>query len=149
MKKNNKGFTMLETLIAATLIISTLVFLYVQFNNLNQSYAESLKFNTVQGIHSANQLASFYRNHTDYQCSGYITKPCLNSRELVDSIYLKLNIKNTILMLDSRETEVDFSEISNICDLDCQTFIKKVRTETAETRLIVIYQDNTFASVLI
>ena len=53
MKKNNKGFTILETLITSTLIISTLVFLYVQFSNLKQNYQESFEFNTVRGIHKS------------------------------------------------------------------------------------------------
>ena len=65
MKKNSNGFTILETLITSTLVISTLVFLYVQFNNLERNYDDSFRFNTVNGIHKAKELSKYYQANPD------------------------------------------------------------------------------------
>lgn len=149
MKKNNKGFTMLETLIASTLIISTLVFLYVQFNNFLTSTHESFEFNTVEGIHKARQLAQYYKKHPSFQCNSYIEKPCINDRTTVSEIYQLLGVSNSILIYDSPSQNLDFSSVNSICNETCQKFIKNVRTDTSETRLIVIYNDQSFATMLI
>lgn len=149
MKKNNKGFTMLETLVASTLIVSTLVFLYIQFNNLVTGYDESFQFNTVQGIHHAKQLVKYYQTNPTKYCSSYAAKPCLNDSSQVSSIYQLLNVSNSILVYDMKSQDLDFSGISSVCQEQCQKFIKKVRTNTAKPRLVVIYQDHTFASMVI
>lgn len=149
MKKNNKGFTMLETLITSTLIISTLVFLYVQFNNLKRNYDDNFRFNTVQGIYNAKELVKFYKNNPGAQCD-FSTNPCINPLNSDSTrMYTILNIKNSIMMSDLTSNTIDYSKILSACNQNCQRFISKIKTNTSNTRLVVIYKDNTFASVLI
>ena len=71
MKKNSNGFTILETLITSTLVISTLVFLYVQFNNLERNYDDSFRFNTVNGIHKVKELSKSYQANSSKKCTNY------------------------------------------------------------------------------
>lgn len=152
MKKNNKGFTILETLITSTLIISTLVFLYVQFSNLKQNYQESFEFNTVRGIHKAKELAKFYKNNKSLRCTFSSTTPCVNSNVSSSPDQLlsnHLDIKKSILMSDYSDYNIDYTSVSSVCDENCQKFANKVRTNTTYARLVVIYSDGTYASVLI
>ena len=150
MKKNNKGFTILETLITSTLIISTLVFLYVQFNNLRRNYNDSFQFNTVEGIHKAKELAKFFKNNEKLQCD-FNTSPCINYADTTEkrNLFNVLGIKNSILMSDLKSDAADYTVLDSACDEKCQKFIKKVKTDTSNTRLVVIYNDGTYASVLI
>ena len=134
MKKNSNGFTILETLITSTLVISTLVFLYVQFNNLERNYDDSFRFNTVNGIHKAKEL------------SKYSISICLNES---NDVYDILNIQNSYLMSDLKKSEIDFSKIQDTCDEGCKRFIKRIKTDTNDIRLVVKYNDGTYASVLI
>lgn len=145
MKKNSNGFTILETLITSTLVISTLVFLYVQFNNLERNYDDSFRFNTVNGIHKAKELSKYYQINSDKKCA-YGVSICLNES---NDVYNILNIQNSFLMSDLKTSEIDFSKIQNTCDEGCKRFIKRIKTDTNDTRLVVKYNDGTYASVLI
>ena len=151
MKKNNKGFTILETLITSTLIISTLVFLYVQFSNLKKNYQESFEFNTVRGIHKAKELAKFYKNNKSLRCTFSSTTPCVNNADTDEEyqIFNVLKLSNSILMSDYSDYNIDYTSVSSVCDENCQKFANKVRTNTTYARLVVIYSDGTYASVLI
>ena len=146
MKKNSNGFTILETLITSTLVISTLVFLYVQFNNLERNYDDSFRFNTVNGIHKAKELSKYYQANPDKKCTNYSISICLN---LSNDVYNILNIQNSYLMSDLKTSEIDFSKIQNTCDEGCKRFIKRIKTDTNDIRLVVKYNDGTYASVLI
>lgn len=145
MKKNSNGFTILETLITSTLVISTLVFLYVQFNNLERNYDDSFRFNTVNGIHKAKELSKYYQANSDKKCA-YGVSICLNAS---NDVYDILNIQNSYLMSDLKASEIDFSKIQDTCDEGCKRFIKRIKTDTNDTRLVVKYNDGTYASVLI
>lgn len=145
MKKNSNGFTILETLITSTLVISTLVFLYVQFNNLERNYDDSFRFNTVNGIHKAKELSKYYQINPDKKCA-YGVSICLNES---NDVYNILNIQNSFLMSDLKTSEIDFSKIQDTCDEGCKRFIKRIKTDTTDTRLVVKYKDGTYASVLI
>lgn len=145
MKKNSNGFTILETLITSTLVISTLVFLYVQFNNLERNYDDSFRFNTVNGIHKAKELSKYYQANPDKKCA-YGVSICLNPS---NDVYNILNIQNSFLMSDLKTSEIDFSKIKDTCDEGCKRFIKRIKTDTNDIRLVVKYNDGTYASVLI
>lgn len=145
MKKNSNGFTILETLITSTLVISTLVFLYVQFNNLERNYDDSFRFNTVNGIHKAKELSKYYQAIPDKKCA-YGVSICLNPS---NDVYDILNIQNSYLMSDLKTSGIDFSKIQDTCDEGCKRFIKRIKTDTNDIRLVVKYNDGTYASVLI
>ena len=150
MKKNQKGFTMIETLVAATLIISTLIFLFVQFNNLKRSYDDNSKFDSIQSIHEVKQLLNFYKLHQEYLCDGYTTKPCKNEKNTdIINLYNKLNIKESFVIYDLKSQNLEFDDISSDCTYTCQRFIKKSRTDQNTGRLIATFKDNTYASIII
>lgn len=56
MKKNNKGFMLVEILIVSVFISSVLIVLFVQFRKINNSYNTSFKYNTVEGMYLLNSV---------------------------------------------------------------------------------------------
>lgn len=150
MKKNEKGFTLLETLVASTLIISTLIFLYVQFNNLNRNYNDNFRFDSVQEIHEAKQLAKYFKANAEDMCDGYNVKPCRNEiNGQLSSIYNYLNIKESFVMSDTESQELDFQDIKDYCTYTCQRFMRKSKRNTDNPRLIVVFKNNNYASIII
>ena len=61
-KMNNRGFMLSETLIVATFLVTTLLFLYVQFNKVTKTYDTSFKYNTVNGLYSTNNIINYIKN---------------------------------------------------------------------------------------
>ena len=41
--KNNKGFMLVEALVMSMIVIGTLTFMYIQFQNISRSYEKSFK----------------------------------------------------------------------------------------------------------
>ena len=47
-KINNKGFVLAETLIVTSFVAGVLLYLFIQFSNLNKNYNNSFKYNTIE-----------------------------------------------------------------------------------------------------
>ena len=63
MKKiDNRGFMLTETLIVATFLVTTLLFLYIQFNNVTKTYDTSFKYNTVNGLYAVNNIINYIKS---------------------------------------------------------------------------------------
>lgn len=56
MKKNNRGFTLVETLVVSAFIVGILIFLFSQFSRLKSSYEASFEYNTVPALFSAKNV---------------------------------------------------------------------------------------------
>lgn len=56
MKKNNRGFTLVETLVVSAFIIGVLVFLFAEFTQLKKSYDVSFEFNTIPALYKAKNI---------------------------------------------------------------------------------------------
>ena len=52
MKKNSKGFMLIDTLIVSITVSAILIYLYFQFANVNDSYSKSFKYNNVEGLYA-------------------------------------------------------------------------------------------------
>ncbi len=59
MKKDKKGFTLIETLIVSTVIIAIIVFLFSQFSKLKKSYENSYKYNNITAIYNTKNINKF------------------------------------------------------------------------------------------
>ncbi len=71
MKKSNRGFTLVETLIVSAFIIGILIFLFSQFTKLKKSYDASFDNNTIPALYKARNI-----NRYLYSVEGpeFITK---------------------------------------------------------------------------
>ncbi len=165
MKKNNeKGFSLVETLVTATFIMGTLVFLFVQFRSISQNYQTSFKYNSVQGLYALESMRMFYLQDNfsgianNYRSgsmkyldlstcpSSYIreTSYCM---DLVNSLKIK-----TILMTDADMSYL-LAVLNGVEDIEpgMKRFIRTIKNDEAGTllkyRLIVEMEDGTYANI--
>lgn len=62
MKKNNKGFTLVETLIVSAFVIGTLTYLFIQINNVKTNFDISFKYDDVNDVYSTKIVCNFLVN---------------------------------------------------------------------------------------
>lgn len=168
MNKNVKGFMLLETLIVSTIILSTLVFLFIQFTNIKTSYEISFKYNTIPGIYKAKEFSDFLvenglnsnlSNQLDNEMNGFInikTHTYINNGTNI--FYTKMindmDIRNIIYTSDNLNTLKEYLNGNNIDNSifteNFKNFIIGLNTkESSNNRLIIMYNDDTFATIII
>lgn len=59
MKKNRKGFTLIETLLVSTFVIGTLVYLFVQFSNIKKTYDINFVRDTIPSLYYVQNINSY------------------------------------------------------------------------------------------
>ena len=62
MKKNNKGFTLVETLIVSAFVIGTLTYLFIQINNAKTNFDISFKHDDVNDVYNTKIVCNFLVN---------------------------------------------------------------------------------------
>lgn len=159
MKKiDNRGFMLTETLIVATFLVTTLLFLYIQFNNVTKTYDTSFKYNTVNGLYAVNNIINYIKsdgidtlktsvNNVDYiditECPDTYFTEQNYCNILIDTLKIKtvLFTKENLTTLKNNRTALDQTMID---------FVKFINYEEVEGyRLIIEFNDNTFASLKI
>lgn len=164
MKKScNKGFMLVETLIASTFLTTILIILFVQFSQVTNSYDSTFKYNTVNGMYATNNLrlyiladgfnvirtrinaagAPFYIDLTECPTNdNYVTKVNY-CRKLLDS----LKVEKLIVTKDNL-TELKANMGSDISQ-EMKDFINILGTENeaGALRVIVQFTDDTYASI--
>ncbi len=171
MNKNSKGFMLLETLIVSTIILSTLIFLFVQFTNIKSSYEISFKYNTVPGIYLAkelsdflveNEVESFLSNELSKNAeggNGYILIDSASQFNNIDSTLYKrmlndMDIKHVIYTTDSMDQLKAYlnsdKRDSTVFTESFKEFIFSLKsTNTSNNRLVIMFNNKTFASIII
>ena len=162
MKKNNdKGFLLVETLVVATFCLTVLVILFLQFKALVINYNNSYKYNTVEGIYNLNTIKRYLKqNNLDVAPPDYyveITATDLNNETICTENF---NIPETNNYCNNLIKSGNFKTIiysnSSIEDLKnnmtslspgLQNFIKQLKNDTNNKRLIAEFNDSTFASI--
>lgn len=114
MKKNVKGFMLIETLIVSTLVTTILVFLYVQFNNIVKTFNTELHYNNVSNLYTATKI------------KNYILKYADDDGVLIDNLVSAL--KNNIIAANSKYYvyfyNVDDDNVNN--SVDVPSFLKVI-----------------------
>ena len=161
MKKSNKGFTLIETLIVSTFVVVTLTYLFIQINYTLTNYDITFRYDSITGIYNTN-LITEYLKQNGYQnlinlisTNGYVDIT-ISSNVNGDSTYYNLIIDKTNIktILFTSEDMIQIKE--NIKDSsyseELKRYIEKKDTNSLLTnRYIVIieFNDNTFASARI
>lgn len=162
MKNNIKGFILIETLIVSVFILTTLVFLFVQFQKIDTNYNRTFKYNTTDNLYAIYNIKQYlvenglntlstalivnnYKYIDITNCpSAYLTNTnyCL-------SLYATLKIKTIIFTKQDITTLIaDLDNISAITE-DTKDFVRYIQfnNETAKYRLIVEFTDGTFGTL--
>lgn len=152
MKKNNeKGFMLIETLLVSLFVGGTLIYLYVQFSNLNRSYNDSFSYNTVGSLYSLVDVKDFlYVNFPSVEAEIYTNTYSTNICAIIpDSEYCnKLLIAENIKTLLVAYNDLSNSNIPTNLDEDFKDFINKINPAGEEEfRLVAQFNDNTYATL--
>lgn len=159
MKLNNKGFALTEVLILSSVVIGVLTFMYIQFKNINRSYQKSFNYDTVEGMYLANNILN-YINDDNYDLlveqlennpKGYIditncSIELFETPTFCENLFEKSKIEK---ILFTKENLYELKQ--NLADLDNGTkdYINQLKITNAEKeyRIIIKYNNNTFASM--
>ena len=161
MKKvDNKGFMLVETLIVATLIISVLIYLFIQFQTIAKSYNTSFNYNTVDAAYGVSNIRNYilsdgYEELLNYQNTannGYVDITNCNSEyfeetEYCLSLFDQLNVKTVLFTKNNlsnlKSKNFTFNE-------KLKSFINYIKYDNEKVyRIIVEYKNGTFGSLKI
>ena len=166
----DKGFVLVETLVASTVILGALVFLFIQFKTIKNAYETSFTYNTIPGLYNAKVLSSFLENYgytnieneLNSNTKGYVlinTENCniyydsKVSIEMCEKILKQINAKrvlyvNSITNLQSKisQLKADAVENSDIFDNDFTKFINQL-VDDGHKKIIIKFKNDTYAVV--
>lgn len=160
MKKiNNKGFMLAETLIVATFLVTTLLFIYVQFNNITKKYDNSFKYNTVNSLYITKNIINYIstdgvdrlKENVNYSPNGFIDITNCQTQYFNETNYctVLMNSSNVKTILFTKEN-LDGLKETTVLDQTIMDFINYIDYEAVEGyRVIIEFNDNTFASLKI
>lgn len=151
--KNNKGFMLVEALVMSTIIIGTLTFMYIQFQNISRSYERSFNYNSVTNLYIANEIKEYltnnelldsYKDNVKGSESKYVIIN-ISNETLIDSANI-----NAVMLADEALSELKGKRTSELSDTfnDFINYVK-VDKEDDKYRLLIEFKDNTYASLKI
>lgn len=65
MKKREKGFMLVETLVVSTLVSTVLIALYVQFNNIVKNFNRDFNYNSISNLYATQTIKKFILKDAD------------------------------------------------------------------------------------
>ena len=155
--KNNKGFMLVEALVMSMIVIGTLTFMYIQFQNISRSYEKSFNYNTITDLYITNEVKNYlinnslvdtFKNEVDNNTSKYI-----KIGDITDSGFVELKEKGqikTIILANESLSELKGKKTKDLSE-KFNDFINylKVDKEGNGYRLLIEFNDDTYASLRI
>lgn len=163
MKKNNKGFSLIETLIVSSFVVGTLVFLFSQFVVLKNNYNRSFKYNTVQAIYKAKNIDRYlsgieYRNIINgvgNSSRGYVDiSNCtthITNNNYCKTLFSKLDVKTVVVSKENLDNLKEDLNSNNPYTESFYQFIERQKEKITGSnyRIIVEFNDDTYATVVL
>lgn len=155
-KMNNRGFMLTETLIVATFLVTTLLFIYLQFNNVVKTYDTSFEYNTVNGLYAVNNIANYINSDgIDALKNAISSSEYVNITSCSDIYFTETNYCQTLLenlkvktVLFTKEDLTGLKNSSTDLDQTMIDFINYINYEKIEAyRIVAEFSDGTFASL--
>lgn len=85
MKKNNKGFMLVEVIITSTVIVTSMMFLYTSFNSLFTQYEARTNYHNIDALYATKETIDYlYQNNLN----KYIVENTKDSLYNKESLYL-------------------------------------------------------------
>ena len=163
-KKNNLGFSLMETLIVSVFVTSLLVFLFVQFQKVNSSYETTFSYNTVNALYGAQSINQYIQQdgydqlintYEDNVLDGiyYVEFSDCSSEYFVETAYcqqllLSLNVEH-VYFTGSNVTNFLKNLESHDMSEETKEFVRYINTDSTSDgyRLIVEYTDGEYATL--
>lgn len=153
MKKNDRGFMLVEILLVVTVVVTSMIFLYVQISNMDETYDDAFKYNTITSIYAMENIKNFLIDDGMDK-----VKSVLNSSNYVDlsncdTAYIE-NVSYCTMLFENINAKKVYFTKQNVVPLyeedfqeNMKKFIKKISYDNSDSyRLIVEYNDGTFSS---
>ena len=153
MKKNDRGFMLVEILLVVTVVVTSMIFLYVQISNMDETYDDAFKYNTITSIYAMENIKNFLIDDGIDK-----VKSVLNSSNYVDlsncdTAYIE-NVSYCTMLFENINVKKVYFTKQNVVPLyeedfqdNMKKFIKKISYDNSDSyRLIVEYNDGTFSS---
>lgn len=155
MKKiNDDGFMLVETLIVTIFVAGVLIFLYLQFSNLNKSYDESYQYNTVEGLYALEDIKSYIER--DQSVLNYIDENIDNLKYIdINDCGIFTSQDDCLLLLKSENIQSIFITMNSIpynsidgYNEDFLDFIKKINKDGSQPyRIVAAFNNSTYATL--
>lgn len=164
MKKNKKrGFILAETIVISTVVMTSLVFIYIQFNSVNNGFNRTFKYNSVNNLYLTNEVKKFILNSDSLKLTqalddnslSYLDLTACSTSYFTEYIYCQTlfdNIKaKKVLFATSDVTNLKAEVASNnSISSGLATFIKAINSSnTGSYRIIIEFEDDTYATLQI
>ena len=166
MKKNNKGFSLIETLIVSAFVVSALIYLYTQITAVKTNYDITFNYNSVEALYGAN-IISDYLNENGYttiinmiSVNGSLYVDITNntyidsgSASYYDSLIEKLDIDMVLFTTEDttpiiEEFDKTESVLEDVIDMDLINFMDRINSDGASLyRIVVKYNDGAYATI--
>lgn len=165
MKINNRGFLLAESLIVSTFVLTVLMLLYIQFDNLTTNYKNSYNYNNVESIYDLSSVSN-YLLANNYNLSDKLTETTpyviiyKDESCNIDAGIIDPFCDNLINKMDAKTiiyTSSDISIIQNYISSHDDTninqsfreFISRVETNTIQNkgRLFAEFNNGTYATI--
>lgn len=169
-KMKNNGFILIETLIVSVFVLSTLVFLFVQFQKIEEGYSKTFIYNTTDNLYKVhnireylleglNTTSNYDRVLTKFLSSTdtyYDLTSCPDTEILYNKLYCErlltqMGVKTVIFTRDDlTEIKADLNNLYFISE-DMKEFIRylKIAGTPGQYRLIVEFNNSTFGTLKI
>lgn len=160
MKKNSRGFTLMETLIVSTFVIGTLVYLFVQFSNIKKTYDVSFKRDTISGIYYTKNIISYLEKIDIKDITNVLeTKTYVEIENCSFTVSFEnyctelmtlAGVKKAIVTKDDLtdlKTELKSSTTNPFSEGMYQYILSMSTPKIEKNRVIIEFNDGTFASL--
>ena len=153
MKKNTqKGFMLVETLVVTTFISGVFIFLFIQFNNLNKSYKNSFKYDTVEGKYALEDIVNYIKFDISFKANlnSYInTSKFIILNNCDENLFSNVNYCEKLFELEEIEEAIivnsgfEVSENDKISE-NIKEYLNKVKKDNSNNLdyLIIIQLSN-------
>lgn len=156
MKKlSNKGFMLTETLIVATMLITVLLVMYLQFKVVMRSYNNSFKYNTVNNLHSLYNVKQYIEREnynimaTKLNSAPYVElSTCsdlyFNNTSYCSQLFDSLRIEELYLVKENVKEVLQANKFTS----DFEAFVRTIESDKSSGyRLLAKFTDNTFGTL--
>ncbi|MBQ9181517.1 MAG: hypothetical protein IJ134_02665 [Bacilli bacterium] len=158
MKKNTKGFMLVEFLVVSIFVLGTLIFLTVQFNNINKSYNRSFKYDTVSNLYSAKNIRKMIINDSynsfieELKNNPYVDfSNCnvnyFNSRDYCRALLENENVKTALFVSHDLTAFKNSNYYKQEISEGLRNYINTLKSSSNSYLIILEFNDKTFSSL--
>lgn len=153
MKKSNKGFTLIETLVVSAFVIGSLLYLYVQINNAVINYDRTFRYDSIKNVYNVNTMYHFLSGKNILSTNDIVivtNKSFTNDKHssFFSNIAQSINAKTVLIVNQSNYSTWKNNINSYSIDYGLKQYLLKLEDVNESGYIIVIeFNDDTYASL--